>query len=327
MAMKEFDYIEKYFKPLASYKGALGLKDDVCFIDTLLHKKLVVNCDSVIEGTHFFSDDKPESIANKALVSNVSDLYAKGLKPLYYTLAISFNKNTFNENYIKRFTNELLKLQNFYNVSLIGGDTTVNSSKLCITINIFALTNKKLPTRLNAQENENIYITRNLGDSYLGYLILSNKAKSLNFSKEDEKYFINKYHYIKLDDYSFIKNAFPYVSSSLDVSDGLLKDLNHICTQSNIGALVNQESLPFSANFLRYIDKNSSDIFKYASQGGDYNLLFCAKEKYDSKLQKIAKQSNTKLSLIGEMQSNKGVFVKKDNKVEKTKSFGYSHCF
>ncbi len=325
--MKEFDYIEKYIKPLTSYKGALELKDDVCFIDTFLHKKLVINCDSIIEGTHFFSDDTPESVANKALVSNISDLYAKGLKPLYYTLAISFNKKTFNENYIKRFTSQLQELQNFYNVSLIGGDTTVNSSKLCITINIFALTNKKLPTRLNAKNNENIYITRDLGDSYLGYLILANKAENFNFSKEDKKYFINKYHYLKLDSYNFIKNAFAYVSSSLDVSDGLLKDLNHICTQSNVGALLNQKNLPFSANFLRYIDSNNSEIFSYASQGGDYNLLFCANEKHDSKLQEIAKQSNTKLSLIGKTQSNKGLFVQKDNKIYKPKSFGYNHSF
>ncbi len=321
--MQEFNYIEKYFKPLVSYKGGLQLKDDVCFINCKDFSKLVINCDTIVEGTHFFSEDSPQSVANKALVSNISDLYAKGLKPLYYTLAISFNKKTFNENYLKQFTNKLLDLQQFYNVSLIGGDTTLNSSKLCITINIFSLTNGNLPLRENAKAENDIYLTRNIGDSYLGYLVFKGKLKNIN--NEDKEYFKDKYLNIGLDSFNFIESVSPYLVSSLDISDGLLADLNHICKQSKLGALINFNELPFSVNFAKYIPTNNKSVFKYCSFGGDYNLLFTANKTHRETIKNIAKQTNTKLSLIGKTTKRQGIYTNINAKECLLNSKGYNH--
>ena len=171
--MHEFELIKNYFQKLSKKSsGALNLNDDV-FFDK--NNKLVVSIDTYTEGSHFLNFKKPDLIIKKIIRSSISDLICKGVKPKYYFISASGNKRTFSKLNLSKISRSLNQEQNKYKIFLSGGDT-IFSNKLSFTITSIAFA-PDIVYRNKAKINDDIYVSGNLGDSYLGLLILKKKLK------------------------------------------------------------------------------------------------------------------------------------------------------
>jgi len=185
--MHEFDIIKKYFSKLSSNnKSSLDLNDDVFFDES---KELVISVDTYIEGTHFINFKDPGLVIKKILRSSISDLICKGVKPKYYFISGSGNKKSFNKKNLKKISESLKEEQKKYSIYLSGGDT-VYSKKLSFTITTVGFSNR-IVLRNKAKINDDIYVTGNLGDSFVGLEILKNR---INLNKKLNDYFKEKYY-------------------------------------------------------------------------------------------------------------------------------------
>ena len=162
--MHEFELIKNYFQKLSKKStSSLNLNDDVFFDKK---HKLVVSVDTYTEGNHFINFKKPELVIKKIIRSSISDLICKGVQPKYYFISGSGNKKSFSKNNLSKISKSLKEEQNKYKIFLSGGDT-VFSNKLSFTITSVGFANDVI-FRNRAKVNDDIYISGNLGDSYLG---------------------------------------------------------------------------------------------------------------------------------------------------------------
>ena len=181
--MHEFELIKNYFQKLSKKSpSALNLNDDVFFDKK---NKLAVSVDTYIEGNHFIDFKRPELVIKKIIRSSISDLICKGINPKYYFISGSGNKKSFSKLNLSKISKSLNQEQNKYKIFLSGGDT-IFSSKLSFTIISIGFS-KTIVYRNKAKINDDIYVSGNLGDSYVGLLILQNKIKLNNVLN---KYFI-----------------------------------------------------------------------------------------------------------------------------------------
>ena len=171
--MHEFHLIKNYFSKLAkNNKSALNLNDDVFFDKK---RGLVISIDSYNEGVHFLDFRNPSLIIKKILRSSLSDLICKGVIPKYYFISGSGNKKNFSRNNLERISKSLSQEQKKYNIKLCGGDTTF-SKKTNFTITAVGFS-KKIIYRNKAKVNDDIYVTGNLGDSFIGLKTLKRQIK------------------------------------------------------------------------------------------------------------------------------------------------------
>ena len=169
--MNEFVLIKKYFSKLSkNFSSSLNLNDDVFFDKK---KGLVVSVDTYTEGIHFFNFKKPDLVIKKIIRSSISDLICKGVKPKYYFLSGSGNSKTFTKKNLSKIINSLKEEQKKYNIKLGGGDT-VYSNKLSFTVTSIGFS-KKIVYRNNSKIGDDIYVTGNIGDSFIGLLLLKKK--------------------------------------------------------------------------------------------------------------------------------------------------------
>ena len=215
--MHEFQLIKKYFVKLSKFnKSSLNLNDDVFFDKK---KNLIISVDTYNERSHFLDFINPELVIKKIIRSSISDLICKGVKPKFYFISGSGNKKTFSKYNLSKISNSLEQEQRKYGIFLCGGDTTF-SNKLSFSITSVGYA-KNIIYRNKAKSNDNIYVTGNLGDSYIGLQILKQKIK---VSKKISDYFINKY-YLPDIQFRLVKMLIKHANTSIDISDGLIADL------------------------------------------------------------------------------------------------------
>ena len=311
--MNEFEYINKYFKPLVC-KEARSLKDDAAIFKPKLNTDIVISTDSLVEGVHFFGNENPSDIAKKCLRVNLSDIAAMGAKPLFYNLAISIPKNKANF-FIPGFALGLKEDQEVYKLKLIGGDLTSSLKHINITISIFG----EIPSgyaipRDGARPKDILYVTGDLGLSKIG---LDNFSSNLNsFSKAKQKYLFPQPR-VNLG------VALGKVATSMiDISDGLVQDATHLATNSNLTLELNVDNLPLPIN--TYLKKD--EILKAALYGGDdYELLFSCDFKHETYLKDLSKKTNIKITKIGIFENFKDVYLKFKNFNQTPKIISYSH--
>ena len=218
--MHEFEIIKKYFSKLSlDNRSSLNLNDDVFFDSS---KKLVISVDTYINKSHFFDFKDPDLVIKKILRSSISDLICKGFKPKYYFISGSGNKKTFTKSNLKRISQSLKQEQKKFGINISGGDT-VFSNKLSFTI-ISVGFSSNIIFRNKAKFNDDIYVTGNLGDSYMGLNILK---KKFSLKKALNRYFIKKYYLPELH-INLTKKLFNFANTSIDISDGLFADLDKL---------------------------------------------------------------------------------------------------
>lgn len=250
----EFNLIDKYFTWKIDNPSIIkAVGDDCAIVD--FSGKLITSTDTIVGGVHFFMDAAPENIAYKALAVNLSDIAAMGGIPLFFTLAITMPQ--IDENWLNEFSKGLKNIAKVYNLALIGGDTT--RGNLSITINIFGKCDNPM-MRSGAKIGDNVFVSGELGAAKLA-------LEQMKQGKKPNKIALDRLQKptpkIKLG-----QSLSGVASSCIDISDGLLQDLNHILKASNVGCDIVSLDIPIFAN----------STLEYALNGGDdYELCFVTK--------------------------------------------------
>jgi thiamine-monophosphate kinase len=319
--MHEFELINKYFSKLTNKsKGSLNLNDDVFFDKK---KGLVVSVDTYIEGKHFTNFKNPALIIKKVIRSSISDIICKGVKPKYYFVSAAGNNKVFTKSNLTKISKSLKEEQRKYNIKLGGGDT-VYSNKLSFTVTSIGFS-KKIIYRNRSKINDDIYVTGDLGDSFLGLLVLKKKIK---INKKLSSYFVNQYYKPEIK-YSLIDYLNKFATSSIDLSDGLITDLEKLTNNQNNSYQIYFDKIPLSSNLKSVV--NSKNLLKknLISKGDDYQVLFTANYKHRSFIKKVSSLKKLKITRIGKIlhSKHKSSIIDRNGHQIKINSKGYIHTF
>ena len=320
--MNEVQLIDKYLKRLTKKNSSSqGLNDDIFFDKS---KKLAISIDTYVEKVHFPNLKSPDLVIKKVLRSSLSDLICKGVKPKYYFLSASGNSKSFSKKNLKKISNALSSEQKRFDIELSGGDT-VNSSINSFTCCVVGFSNKIIK-RHNSKIGDDIYITGYLGDSYLGLQILKNKISLANNLR---KYFISKY-YMPSINLKMIDFLHKFANTSIDISDGLLIDLDKMTKQQKYGFLIRLDDIKISNKLKNFLSKNKRfKIENTIFNGDDYEIIFTSHKKNRSLISKYVKNENLKIQRIGEIlkKHQDSCILKGNQKFKINKNLGYNHQF
>ncbi len=319
--MHEFDLIKKYFSILSKKnKSALKLNDDVFFDKK---KGIVISVDTYNEGNHFLNFNRPDLVIKKIIRSSISDLICKGVIPKFYFISGSGNKNSFSKRNLFNISQSLKQEQKKFDISLCGGDTTY-SNKLSFSITSVGFS-KNIIYRNKAKSNDDIYITGNLGDSFVGLQILKNK---INFGKKINDYFINKYYQPDIQ-ITLAKKLLKFANSSIDISDGLIADLEKMLNNQNYSYQINEDKIPISKYLSQLIKNHGFKKSQLISNGDDYQVLFTASSHDSRIIQNTSKFLKIKITKIGKIISGikKSSIIDQKGKQILIKNKGFIHQF
>ena len=292
----EFEIIERYFKKKMK-QTALGIGDDAAIINVQKNHQLVISSDMLIETIHFLKNTNPSHLGWKSLAVNLSDIAAMGGKPKWATLSISLPK--INHVWLKKFSEGFFKCANQFGIDLVGGDTTKGPLSISITIMGEIKKNQGL-LRSGAKINDDIWVTGQLGLASMGLASLHRKLKLASSLKVK----CIKVLEMPTPKVSLGYHLSRYTNSCIDISDGLIQDLNHILKASKVGATILLNDIPCE----KFI--HASKQYQFVLNGGDdYELLFTAPKKNRPYIEKIAKKTNTAISVIGVITQNKTLKV------------------
>lgn len=324
----EFEIIARIFAPLARETGALDLKDDAAVLMVSEGHELVVTCDTLVEGVHFLKDDPPRSIGHKALAVNLSDLTAKGARGYVYTLSLALPKGT-GTFWIEEFAAGLSDVQAETDISLIGGDTTATPGPPTITITALGLvSHQHAVMRLGAKPGDRLYVSGTIGDAYLGLRLLGepNLAETWGLTDEDVAFLVDRYRRPAVNNRLaiLIRN---FAQASIDVSDGLVGDIEKLCRVSHVGASIETARVPFSDAGMKVLAREPSLLPILITAGDDYGVVAAVSEKSGPGFESEAEAAGAVFSMLGTVaEASEGVrAVDAKGQAIALKRKGFSH--
>ena len=319
--MNEFTLIHKYLKKITKNNpSALNLNDDVLFNKK---KNTVVSVDTYVEGVHFLNFNSPNLVMKKIIRSSISDLFCKGVEPKFIFIGASGNNYSFSKKNLSLISKSIKEELKKFNIKLSGGDTT--KSKQTIFTIITLGYSKSIVFRNNCKNGDDIYVTGNLGDSYLGLQILKRKV-SLN--QKAKKYFVKKYYLPELPN-KITSNLLKFANSSIDISDGLFADLLKLINETKLFFKIDLTKIPISSHMKTYLLKSKKSKINFISKGDDYQILFTSPKSKRKYIKNLFKKLNQKVSLIGNVskKNNRNLIFYKGKLLKHALNEGYSHNF
>ena len=251
-------------------------------------------------------------------------MYCKGVKPKFIFIGASGNNKSFSKKNMDLIYKSLKQEQKKYKFKLSGGDTT-KSSKTVFTVTSLGYS-KKIVQRNKCKNNDDIYVTGNLGDAYLGLSLL--RKKLFLKSTKQRKYFIQKYYMPDLPT-KISSKLINFANSSIDISDGLLGDLTKLINTRKLYFRLDLKKIPISSKLNAYLVKTKKPKINFISKGDDYQILFTSSKINRRYIKSLFKQMNQKVTLIGnltnEIKSNQIISNKRLLKYRYNE--GYSHNF
>lgn len=295
----EFALIERYFRPLAAGRpGALGLADDAALIDVPQGRRLAVTTDLLTAGVHFLPDDPPDLIARKALRVNLSDLAAMAARPLAYFLAAAFPVEI-DESWIAGFAAGLAQDQAEFDVALMGGDTTATAGPLTLAVTALGTVEAGRELRRSgAKAGDLVAVSGTIGDGVLGLARLQGRLAPL----AGDEHLIERYR-LPQPRLALAQQLIGLATAGLDVSDGLIADLGHICETSGLSAIIEAKRVPLSPPAEKALARDPSLLATLLTGGDDYELLFTAPAEREAELAALP------VTIIGRMEPGQGVTV------------------
>lgn len=295
--LNEFSLIRQYFtRPTRS--AVLGVGDDCALLSNPQGEELAISTDMLVSGRHFFPDVDPAALGHKALAVNLSDLAAMGATPRAFTLALALPEA--DPAWLAAFSKSLFALAQTHECELIGGDTTRGPLNICITVLGGVPTGQAL-RRDGAKIGDEIWVSGQLGDARLalGHIAGEWQLDSAQISATRPA----------------LETPTPRValgialreiaSSALDISDGLIGDLQHILERSHVGARLDISTLPRSTTLMQQPLERQ---LRCALTGGDdYELCFTAAPQHSALLALLAKTLQLPLTRIGSIHAGTGL--------------------
>ncbi len=286
----EFSLIARHFRPLAG-PGSLDLKDDAALLTPPPGRQLVLTADAMVAGVHFLPSDPPDLIGRKLLRVNLSDLAAKGAMPLAYLMTVSAPSNTADD-WFAGFAAGLALDQVRYGVTLLGGDTTSTPGPISLSLTIIGhVAPGTAVHRWGAQDGDAIWVTGTIGDGALGLAVARGQLA------DPSGHLLDRY---RLPRPRVGLALHGIATAGMDVSDGLVQDLRHLCQASTLAAEIEAALVPRSAAAMAA----GPDWLETCLTGGDdYELLLAVPPQRQDALRRAAKAADIPVTRIGRFHS------------------------
>ncbi|GHM57945.1 MAG: thiamine-monophosphate kinase [Candidatus Mesenet longicola] len=308
--MREFEYIKRYLKPLDNSIG-----DDAA---TLANSSYLVTKDILIEGVHFFSNYLPYNLAKKSLRTNFSDIAAVGGTPYGYMLGLVLPNNV-DDLWWESFVAGLKEDNKYFQVKLLGGDTTAHNGKVIISVTAFGIKGDRFIYRSGAGLGDLVCVSGTIGDAALGLLAYQGIIR-------DSTGRLKGRYDIPEPRVTLGQAISDFASSCIDISDGLIQDAQHICELSNVGMELHSDKIPLSFAAREIVEKKPDYIDLVLTGGDDYELLFTASSEHSNKIEEISQKCRVNITKIGHVTDGKEVIVRdKDNLPITLKNKGFVH--
>lgn len=311
--LSEFEIIERYFLKEAGTGVVVGIGDDAAVVDE--SGLLVVAVDTLVGGVHFPPDSPPRSIGHRALAVNLSDLAAMGAMPSYATLALTLPAA--DAAWLEEFAAGFFELAARFDVDLIGGDTT--RGPLSVTVQVLGrAVDEHVLTRAGGHVGDDVYVTGTLGD---GAAAIALHARSTESREAAELFRRFSYPEPRIREGLALRTL---ASAAIDVSDGLVADLGHLCRQSGCGARIEVERLPLSAELEAAVSGERAVDFALTG-GDDYELCFTAPAARAEAVAAVSEDRGVPITRIGALVAGEGVVCYRNGEPMPKALAGYTH--
>ena len=322
----EDDLIARYFKPLATAPGALGLTDDAAILTPPSGCDLVLTTDGVIAGVHFMPNDPPGLIARKVLRMNLSDLAAKGAKPLGFLLTVALPESI-EETWIAAFAKGLGEDAEAYGCPLLGGDTDHTPGPLSATVAAFGTVPQgKMVRRSTANVGDVVVVTGTIGDAALGLLKHKDSLLEKRWQLTDEQGDDLKIRYLLPEPRTALAEAvLHHAAAAMDVSDGLVGDLAKLCRASGVAAEIDVNRVPLSDAAQAALAADPTLIETILTGGDDYEIVLTLPPQRLDAFRAAAQQADVEIAEIGRVVAGEGARFMRDGKAATFVRPAYSH--
>ncbi len=290
----EFALIARHFLPLAG-EGALGLSDDAALLDVPPGRQLVLAADAMVAGVHFLPEDPPDTIGRKLLRVNLSDLAAMGAAPLGYLMTTAFARGT-TDDWIAGFVAGLAEDQREFGLAALGGDTvsTPGPTSLSLTI-LGTVAPGRAIRRGGARPGDDVWVSGTIGDGALGLRVLRGELPG------DASGHLAQRYRLPRPRLALGQAIADLVRAGMDVSDGLVQDLGHLCRAAGCGAEVDAAAVPLSAAAAALVARDAALLPSLLTGGDDYELLFAADPGTAPAIAEAARATGVPVTRIGRM--------------------------
>ena len=287
----EFELIYKHFRPLAG-PDALGLGDDAAIFTAPAGRQMVVAADAMVAGVHFLPDDPPELVARKLLRTNLSDLAAMGAAPFGYLLTVSVPRDT-PDAWFAAFASGLAADQAEYGITLLGGDTTSTPGPVSLSLTILGTV---LPgtalRRTGARPGDGVWVTGTIGDGALGLLAATGRLV------DNDGFLAGRYR-LPQPRLALGQRLAGIATAAMDVSDGLVQDLGHLCRGAGIAATIEAALVPLSPAARVAVAADGALLARCLGGGDDYELLLAVADADAPALLEAAAACGVAVTRIG----------------------------
>lgn len=292
----EFNLIEKYFVNRQKQRKdvVLAAGDDCALVKVPENLSVAISTDTLVAGTHFLADANPAWVAHKALASNISDLAAMGATPSWVSLALTMPEP--DEAWLAPFCTAFFELADYYGVQLIGGDTTKGPLSITLTVQGLVDADKAL-RRDGANIGDWVYVSGELGDSKAGLdVVLDNHLRSKPFAAQ-----LEQRHYLAIPRVLVGQALLNLASSAIDISDGLISDIQHILQRSKVGVSLDVAQLPVSNELIQFVGSTVAAQQYALTSGEEYELCFTVPEQNKGSIESALAHCGAKITCIGQI--------------------------
>lgn len=314
--------IARFFAPIATHPGALGLSDDAAFIKPPPGCDLVLKTDAIVGGVHFFADDAAPSVAGKALRVNLSDLAAKGAKPLGFLLSLALPKDV-GDDWLTGFAEGLRADAAQFSCPLFGGDTVRTGGPITISIAMFgSVPEGTMVQRAGAKPGDRVFVSGTIGDAALGLAL--RKGASWKLSDALRQHLLSRY-LLPQPRNALAEAVRSHASAAMDVSDGLAGDLTKLCRVSGVAADIDIGKVPLSDAAKAVIAAEPARLETALTGGDDYEIICAIPAAKAEAFRATAKAANVVVTEIGEIKAGEGARLLADGKPLSFKRASFSH--
>jgi thiamine-monophosphate kinase len=318
--------IARYFRPLATAAGAFGLIDDAAALTPPPGCDLVLTTDGVIAGVHFFPNDPPEMVSRKALRMNLSDLAAKGARPLGFLLSVALPAG-FGDAWLGAFAAGLAEDAARYGCPLYGGDTDHTPGPISVSIFAFgAVPQGQMVHRSTARPGDCIVVTGTIGDAALGLQIRRDQTQARRWDLSDAAAAWLEERYLLPQPRNALADAIlQHASAAIDISDGLAGDLAKLCRASSVAVDIDVAALPVSDAARAAIAAEPALLETALTGGDDYEIVLTLPPAKLAAFRAAAAAAGIGVTEIGRVQAGEGTSFLQDGKALTFTRASHSH--
>jgi thiamine-monophosphate kinase len=315
--------IARYFKPIATHPGALGLSDDAAFIKPPPGCDLVLKTDAIIGGVHFFAEDAARDVARKALRVNLSDLAAKGARPIGFLLSLALPKEI-GDDWLGGFAQGLRDDAVQFGCPLFGGDTDRTPGPITVSIAMFgSVPEGTMVRRAGAQAGDRVFVSGTIGDAALGLVL--RKGAPWTLSDAQRQHLLSRY-LLPQPRNALAEAVRAHASAAMDVSDGLAGDFAKLCRASKVAAEIEVARVPLSEAAKAVLAAEPALLETALTGGDDFEIVCTVPAGKAASFRAAAQAAKVTVTEIGEIKAGEGArFVGAAGQALAFKRASFSH--